>query len=243
MEHITRYTFFHYIHNIKINYIDILAGVVSCKIQIKKPYYLKIIKQIKNNINYYFETYDKLKSIRYYNIEQIEELFKVGYDEIVLMELFEPIINYNLNNGLTTDIEKFNNVILYNNFNNIDTNSEIEIIIGELLNNESKLELDLFIVKNIDSKNIDFRNIYSKDKVIKNYLLDLCFSSKYILKEQYREKYFSHLNLLLNFPFYKSLMYNYTYLFIYPENYQLVEDKFCFYKYKKYKNKYLKFKK
>ena len=220
--------------------IDILAGIFASKVMFNRTYYIEINKLIKNSIIEYSE-YDELnkyitQSIAFitskYKIskDDVLELLKIGYDEILLFKLYYPLI--------TTETSKINNLIVLIK----DTTNKMLYL---KLNDETK-----FQDKQNDIFNINTNDFFSRDEFddyFNEYYSDMIFSKDFKIKENsaYNNNNYLGYNIeLLNKTFKYSIVYDKYYSLIYPENTILTggNKNIYFNKYLKYKKKYLKLK-
>lgn len=251
---------------------DILAGTFCCKLKFKKIYLREKINLINCLINNKIliektiqQGKDKHKNdYKGATLDNIIKTLNLGYDEILLMELFEPLTTLDSQNIKKQNIKKLCELLDEENLSN---SRQIEEFILENSNMEkvSKIHRDLYyymfdrIKDDIFYYNeFDFeRSLINSGKInlaakkMYNFLIDLNY--RFIVEEK-KDKFFNinlgiiNQKLLNNFyTDYKSLenINNFEKFIniIYPSSKQLMSyDNIFKAKYLKYKSKYLKLK-
>ena len=196
--------------------IDILAGIFASKVMFNRTYYIEINKLIKNSIIEYSEYEENNKYITQsiafitsqYRIskDDVLELLKIGYDEILLFKLYYPLI--------TTETSKINNLLVLIN----NTMNKMRFL--ELNDNENKTK---FQDKKNNIFNINITDFESRDKFddyFSDYYNDMIFSKDFEIKENsaYNNNNYLGYNIeLLNKEFLNSIVYDKYYSLIYPE--------------------------
>ena len=142
------------------NIYDLLAGAFGIKLKIKKEYYFKKISELAEQIIKFREISENHKTSIYANVrikgvfgydtgsglisaqgfDKIEELLNIGFDEILLLDMYKEIISFEVDKDKLDIAEKANKVgnnikvSKYMFFQNIDEkiiNKYTNIIIGD----------------------------------------------------------------------------------------------------------------
>ena len=225
-----------------IQLIDILAGSFCIKIKFNSAYLYETIKLLYSKLDCLADEFLKHK------YSDKVDIVKIGFDEMLLEELFFPLISYNYNEHIDRynakkNLENLFELVVKNR--KIDTTNVYDITKFTyeyrryLTYTESVFRsLPKLLLKQEEyetySKTLSGFNI--NDIILQPYLLDMLF--KYKLKEEEKDKYYSYGIHLSNITFRESLEKDRLYSAIYPQHDYLYINYEK--KYLKYKNKYLK---
>ena len=213
----------------KDHLIEVLAGAFGVKVKFQKNYFVDTTRTIRERIKR-IDHFNSVSGYDVFNPEYTEELrgkltpdrmdkfMNIGFDEILLQELFFPFTSYPYPKESSEireeSVKKIKNVFvlvdrtgdrtLYKNDNStgtthISSNSEIDSV----LDRDSLRKYNNFIYTL--SKPV---RTYHLDTPIswKDYMYDLCFSRQYILKDPH--KYYGYAMALINQPFFDKFKDN-----------------------------------